>query len=323
MSSPLVIRLRNWVGDVVLSTVVLRRLQDAGYELHLIGKEWSLDLLEGFGWSQEKLGATTGERVKQLSRWRHAVAQTRWGARGPIQALSLPYSFSSAAEMRLAGLRSLGYDGEGRALFLSRSYPRPRDGAHELSVYWALGQKLLGLNEPVPQQLQWRISPRHKEQARMLMQAHGIEPGFIMICPFAGGTFEGLHKRWPAFAAFAQTQLPHLQRQVVICPGPGEEAEAARDYGQAIVLPDVGLGACAALMRQAGLMISNDTGPGHLAAAVGAPLLSVLGPTEPARWGAWGPTVHTERVWPGWPQPEVVFERARVLLLDRNAATIW
>jgi heptosyltransferase-2 len=39
-------------------------------------------------------------------------------------------------------------------------------------------------------------------------------------------------------------------------------------------------------------MISNDTGPGHMAAAVGTALLSVLGPTDPARWRAWGPSVH-------------------------------
>ena len=120
MNKPLVVRLRNWVGDVVLSTAVLRRLEQAGYTLHLIGKPWSLDLLEGFGWSMEKLGATPRERIAQLARWRADAAGLPWGSQGPLNALSLPYSFSSAAEMRCAGLRSMGYDGEGRALLLSR-----------------------------------------------------------------------------------------------------------------------------------------------------------------------------------------------------------
>jgi ADP-heptose:LPS heptosyltransferase len=45
------------------------------------------------------------------------------------------------------------------------------------------------------------------------------------------------------------------------------------------------------LLQQAAVMVANDTGPGHMAAAVGTPLLSVLGPSDPAQWGAWGPGV--------------------------------
>ena len=74
------------------------------------------------------------------------------------------------------------------------------------------------------------------------------------------------------------------------------------------------LGAYAALMEQAALVVSNDTGPGHLAAAVGVPLLSVLGPTVPGHWGAWGPSVHIERRWPGWPAADAILQRTHALL---------
>lgn len=320
---PLIIRLRNWVGDVVLSTPVLRRLQHEGHDLTLVGKGWAADLLAGFGWPVLKLGATHGERVAQLKQWRMDVARQGWG-RGPVNAISFPYSFSSALEMRLAGLKAIGYDGEGRALLLHRSWPRPRFGqaGHELEVYWRLGQHLLGtregtregMQEPPPAALEWRVSEIHRHRAAALMQTHGLQPGFIMICPFAGGTFEGMDKRWPAFGDFAREALPRLNRAVVVCPGPGEEDEAHSAYGAAVVLPGVDLGTCAALMEQASLMISNDTGPGHLAAAVGIPLLSVLGPTEPGHWGAWGPNVHVERHWPRWPTVDEVLVRAQALL---------
>jgi heptosyltransferase-2 len=55
-------------------------------------------------------------------------------------------------------------------------------------------------------------------------------------------------------------------------------------------------------------MISNDTGPGHLAAAVGAPLISVLGPSDPALWRAWGPTVQVLRGAGTWPAMGVVMD---------------
>ena len=307
--SPIIVRLRNWVGDVVLSTPVLLRLHAQGHALTLVGKGWAGDLLDGFGWPVLRLGATHGERVAQLAQWRREVAHERWGSPRGVNAISFPYSASSALEMRLAGLKAIGYDGEGRAMLLHRSWPRPRLGqaGHELEVYWRLGQRLLGTDEAPPAALQWRVSALHEARAQALMQAHGLAPGFMMLCPFAGGTFEGQDKRWPDFEAFARTAQARTTRPLVLCPGPGEEADAARGYPGAVVLPRVDLGTCAALMRQAAVMVSNDTGPGHLAAAVGAPLVSVLGPTEPGHWGAWGPTVSVVRHWPRWPTVEEVW----------------
>lgn len=314
---PLIVRLRNWVGDVVLSTPLLQRLDAAGYALTLVGKPWALDLLAGFGWPILRLGSSAGERIEQLRSWRLAQATP-----GDINGLSLPYSFSSAWEMRRAGLRALGYDGEGRALLLRRSLKRPHRGeaGHELAVYWRLGQYLLEQEgrgsgaEPPPPALRWQLAPAHIAAAHSLMAQHGLTPGFLMLCPFAGGTFEGLDKRWPAFQAFAQAAAATLGRRLVLCPGPGEEDEAQAYAGSALVLPGVSLGTCAGLLHHAGMMISNDTGPGHLAAAVGTPVLSVLGPTVPEHWGAWGPNVHTERHWPRWPTVEEVLTRARALL---------
>ena len=66
LQTPLIVRLRNWVGDVVLSVPTLQRLQAAGFELHLVGKGWAGDLLAGFGWQSHKLPARHFERLGQL-----------------------------------------------------------------------------------------------------------------------------------------------------------------------------------------------------------------------------------------------------------------
>jgi heptosyltransferase II len=62
----------------------------------------------------------------------------------------------------------------------------------------------------------------------------------------------------------------------------------------------------AALMQQAGLMLSNDTGPGHMAAAVGAPLVSVMGPSDPRLWHPWGDTATVLGGNGRWPDADAV-----------------
>ena len=308
--TPLVVRLRNWVGDVVLSVPTLQRLQASGFELHLVGKGWASDLLAGFGWKVHKLPAGHLERLGQLQRLRRSLSSA---GKRPI-GLTFPYSFSSALEMRLAGLRPTGFAYEGRSLLLHRAVPRPSD-LHTLEEYWALGSAFLGSDAPVPAAIEWHLHPNAVDEAQALQLGHGLKSGFVLACPFAGGTFESQDKRWPDFAEFIDRLIDQTGRQVVLCPGPGGEvATAHQDHPRAVTLEGVGMGVYGALMRRAALVVSNDTGPGHLAAAVGAPLLSVLGPTKPTLWRPWGPNVHIERHWPRWPQVSEVLARSESIL---------
>lgn len=314
-SRPLIVRLRNWVGDVTLGVPTLQRLAVAGYDLRLVGKGWASDLLAGHGWPIAVLPKTLPERVRLLRALRREAITDDPGFGGRLNAVCFPYSFSSALEFRLAGLRAIGHAHEGRGLLLGRSVPRPQ-GRHELEVYWHLASALLGDDPAPPPSIGLQLSAEHQAQAQTLRERHAIEPGYLMICPFAGGTWSHQDKTWPGFADFVARELPAFGRRVLVCPGPGEEEIARVHFASATLLPGVGLGAYAALLRDAALLISNDTGPGHIAAAVGAPLLSVLGPTEPALWGAWGPSVHTVRSWPQWPSAAEVGAAAG-RLLDR------
>jgi ADP-heptose:LPS heptosyltransferase len=310
---PLVVRLRNWVGDVTLGLPALLRLAQAGYDLRLVGKGWARDLLAGHGWPVHVLPGRWRERVALLRRLGAEARAVDPGFARRLDAVCFPYSFSSALEFRLAGLRAIGHAYEGRSLLLARAVARPR-GVHELEVYWHLASALLGGDAPLPARLGLQLAPRHLEEAEALRRAHGIEPDCIVICPFAGGTWSKEDKTWPAFADFAAQVLPGFGRRIVICPGPGEEAIARARFAGATCLEGVGLGAYAALLRDAALMVSNDTGPGHIAAAVGTPLVSVLGPSDPALWRAWGPNVTLVRGAPGWPAVDAVHDAVRRVL---------
>lgn len=318
-SPTLFVRLRNWVGDVTLGLPLLQRLAAHGFDLTLLGKGWARDLLAGQGWPVHVLAKTGSERVRQLRELRRGLQQGRHagGQRPHIDALCLPDSFSSALEFRLAGLRALGHAWEGRSLLLGQAVARPPD-VHELQVYWQLGDALLGQAAPLPRRIDLQPTDAQRLQAQALRTAHGIAPGCICICPFAGGTWNQVDKTWPAFARFVAQALPALGRTVVVCPGPGEEERLARDqFAGALLLPGVNLGVYAALLQDAAAMVSNDTGPGHMAAAVGTPLVSVMGPSDPRLWHPWGPRVQVLGGHGAWPAEAQVMQALQQALAGR------
>lgn len=300
VTRPLIVRLRHWVGDVILGVPALRALEAAGYRLVLIGKPWAQALLAGEGWAVLPLPASAAGRRQQLRALKSQLAAEDSGFAHRTNLLLLPFSFGSALEARIAGLRAIGYRYEGRRWLLHRSLARVA-GEHELESYWRLAAALTGSAEPPPRSIKLRVSDAARTAASKRLGAAGLHGDYVMICPFAGGTYSGQDKRWPEFPAFAAAAAGAWPLPIVLCPGPGEADAARRELPAAIVLEDVPLDEYAALLERCRLMVSNDTGPGHLAAAVGTPLVSVIGPTDPGQWGAWGDDVHVARAAHGWP----------------------
>ena len=301
---PLVVRLCNWIGDVVLSLPALQHLQSTGYALHLYGKGWAPSLLSGYGWPVTVRAKTLGERVAQLRALRQQLAAAEPGFTGRINALAMPNSFSSALELRLAGLRVAGYARDGRSLLLAHRVAAP-EAPHALESFWALAAGLTGRSSAPPADIHLQIAPAALAHAQALVAQRGWGAGYVCIAPFAAGTVHKHDKRWPGFPELTR-RLAAQGLTVVVCPGPGEAAVALRDHPQAQVLQDLPLDAYAALLQRSRLVVANDTGPGHMAAASGAPLLSVLGPTKVEQWRPWGSQVSVLSARPHWPTVDAV-----------------
>ena len=101
------------------------------------------------------------------------------------------------------------------------------------------------------------------------------------------------NKRWsPArFGAVAKWLRDHHALPSAVVWGSGEQELASRvaeaSGGAAVLAPPTSIGDLIAVLQQATLMLSADTGPLHLAAAVGTPVVGIYGPTDPARNGPW------------------------------------
>ena len=121
------------------------------------------------------------------------------------------------------------------------------------------------------------------------IRARGVEAFVLLNCGAAWP-----NKRWPAdrFGRIAAWLRDRHGLTSVALWGPGEDALAAEvsrvSGGAAIAAPRTGLRDLVALARAARLMVSGDTGPTHIAGAVGTPTVALFGPTDPARNGPWG-----------------------------------
>lgn len=103
--------------------------------------------------------------------------------------------------------------------------------------------------------------------------------GFAVIHPFAGS----LQKRWPLerFQQLARWLEPRMP--VAWCAGPEDELAGARRFTDLYEL--------ACWLAGARVYIGNDSGPTHLAAAAGVPVVALFGPSDPAVWAPRGPHV--------------------------------
>jgi len=291
----LLVRLCNWVGEAVLTLPALRRLEAAGYDLHLYGKGWARALFEGTGWPVTVRAAGLKAATAQLRSLRRTLDS---GGRPP--SLLMTNSFGSALEMRLGGFAPSGYAKEGRSLLLRHAYRKPR-GVSAAHSYWHLAGRFLGTNEPFPAALDWVPSDTQRIMAQALLAQHGLTQGsFVILCPFSGPDDRENLRVWPGFKELAAA-LQEVGIQTAVCPGPSEEEAAAALAANVICLPGVDLGVCGVLFRLARCVVSNNTGPGHLAAAAGARLISIYGEHLFAAWKPIGPNVqlfHEESRWP-------------------------
>jgi heptosyltransferase I len=130
-----------------------------------------------------------------------------------------------------------------------------------------------------------------REEPPTARELFAADPGpFALLHPGAGWANKRYPPAWWGQAARllqVETGLPTWVAAARGEEGLAAEVEAA-SAGAARVVPAPDLPVLAALIRRAKLMLGGDTGPSHLARALGTPLVMVMGPTDPERHGPYG-----------------------------------
>lgn len=131
------------------------------------------------------------------------------------------------------------------------------------------------------------LSDDDRQRAADHLRAKGLEATRPRIAIHAGSSAVQPWKRWPEerFAALIQRLRSELGAQVLLVGSGSERAELTESLGAiageaAIVAGEMDIKASAALLESCDLAIANDSGIGHIAAAVGTPLVALFGPTN-------------------------------------------
>lgn len=262
----------------------LRLLEASGFTPMLTGKRWAEDLMSGMSWRFDPI---EGHVTEDLQRIRYI--SNHLGPR-PL-GLLFPNSFSSALLFSIGRVRNAGFATDGRRLLLEKVVEEP-DPMHEVERFFRLAHgaiKAWGGTpawDEVPEELGMKLLARHEAAARNLMLQYNIPEKFVLLAPIARGLHHGKEKQWKHFNELCGP-LREKGYEPIIFPSVREEEANKKACPDATILPPTTLGNYAALAKRAQLVIANDSGISHVAAAVGANQITLLGVTDPARTRPW------------------------------------
>ncbi|HXC67511.1 MAG TPA: lipopolysaccharide heptosyltransferase II [Nitrospiraceae bacterium] len=289
----ILVRGPNWLGDAVMSEPALRGLQklfpDA--QISLLVKPAVADLFKGHPALTHVLTYESNGRHMGLSgKWMLAGELRR---KGFDLAILFQNAFEAAFLAYLASVpRRYGYTTDGRSLLLSDPVapPDPRTLVHQVHYYWDL-LKPLGL-AGVPTAPELVVFPAEEQVMAGRFAQGGLTALDVVVGINPGSTYGGA-KRWlpDRFAEVAERLCRTVresrgqQVSVVIFGAKGEERLgqeiAARLSSRSLVLSGTTtIRELMAAVKRCAVLLSNDTGPMHIASAFQVPVVAIFGPTD-------------------------------------------
>lgn len=292
----ILVRGTNWIGDSVMSVAALRELRRLypRDRIVLAARPWVAGLFQGQEFVDEILCLPEGR-----SRW-DQIRFLRWRKQAFSRVLLFQNAFSAALVMAMAGIRHrIGYATDGRGLLLKeKAVPRIRErNLHQVYYYLDLlyQTRLSPTNYIEESDFRPDISlttpPEGRLKARDLLKEAGVDSNRPLVA-LNPGAFFGSAKRWftDRYARLAEQLIRSNGAEVVIIGSPGERQFAEQiaercSESVGIMTGRTDLPTLMGLLEGSRLLVTNDSGPMHLAAALGVPQLALFGSTDEVATG--------------------------------------
>jgi lipopolysaccharide heptosyltransferase II/tetraacyldisaccharide 4'-kinase len=278
----ILLRAPNWVGDAVMGLPVLGGLLHLfpGAQVTVLAAPRVASLYDNQPGVAEVIAYPAGRE-----KWR-----TILGLRGKFDlALALPNSFESALRLWLTRTpHRIGYAANGRSPLLTTALKGRKhlQGLHQVFYYLGLLEALVPVRSFSPPRL--RLSEVERVEGINFLISAGLDPGRTWV-GLAPGAAYGPAKRWPAerFAAVGDILQQELQAGLVLLGGPTdrEAADLVERSRRGRFLNLAGkttLRQALAVLSNLQVLITNDSGLMHVAAALAVPVVAIFGSTDPA-----------------------------------------
>jgi lipopolysaccharide heptosyltransferase II len=299
----LMVRATNWIGDALMSLPAIEALRRSfpQAEIVLVAKPWVSEIYANHPAINRIIKYdSTGEHRGAAGLWRliKALREESFDA-----AVLLQNAFHAAWMAWLARIPvRIGFARDGRAALLTDAVgtPPPAEYGHQVYYYLELLFRagLIPAVEEVPE-VRLAVTAEEKSWAATFQEQLGLSGPRFLIGMTPGAAF-GPAKRWPPdrFAMLADRLIGHLNADVLILGSAGERPLAeqigkAMRHTPAIVAGETTLRQLMALLSACRVLVTNDSGPMHLGAALGLPVVAVFGSTDER---ATGPVGHRARV---------------------------
>jgi len=190
---------------------------------------------------------------------------------------------------------------EGAPLSYNRAVPVPSLDMHAVDRYLLVAESL-GISIPASWRVEFPLFVRDEARRSLdgILERSGAEYAECLLVIAPAARWES--KTWPAkhFAASANALSRKHGLQVIVTGSPAEVACAQKvaslmDTKPVVLAGKISLAQMIALVSRARLLLTNDSGPMHIADALGTPLVAVFGPTNPVRTGPYRQRTHVVR----------------------------
>jgi heptosyltransferase-2 len=300
----LLVRATNWLGDAVMTTPALAAVREGfpDARIVLLARPLVAELFRHHPDVDEVMVyERPGRHEGALGRLRLAGELRRRGFDG---ALLLQNAFDAALIAFLGRIpERAGYPTDGRRILLTLPVPLTPGilERHEVEYYLCLVEGL-GIPRPVPAALKLGVTKQEREAMAVRLASLGIGRGAPIVTINPGATY-GSAKRWypDRFAAVADVLSAEWGAAVVVV-GSTAEAPLAGEIEAAMRNPPVNLAGkttvreMMALLSLSSFLVTNDSGPMHIGAALGVPLVAIFGPTDWRRTSPWSDAAKVVRV---------------------------
>ena len=287
MRATLIVRLPNWLGDTVMAVPALRSLRTGAPDTRVVLVGPWAKLLAGQGLA-DVLVPYARSWSARLAKWDEVRAL------GATTAILFPNSFESAlAAWYWKAPRRVGFDAGGRKALLTDVIPLPSPREHQVDEYARVAERLdVEVRDRVPRLTPPPDDSPERETIRRLLGDVGAANGGHVVGIHLGAVY-GPSKLWPAEGIVELCRMLSDDGQIPLLLGARDDLDAAeaitRQTSARSLVGRDGPELLPALASELDALVCGDTGVGHLAAAIGTPVVTLFGPTDPRLTAPRGP----------------------------------